>query len=142
MPTVGEKVEQAGEAFRDTFVAPFKSVAGGHGLCFIDTMENKDKFVVDATAAGFPREKLNLTLRGHQLYIEGEAETNEEDLKGKKFLKHELARGPFRKTVELPTDVDPNHITAKWENGLVHLVMDRVGHETDMPPQKTIPLTT
>lgn len=140
MPTVGEKISsavgKAGEKLEHEVVAPVR----GYNLCFLDAIEYKDKFLVDCAAAGYPKDRLKLTLDGDQLMIEGDGFTKAGDEEGLKYKTHELSRGYFSRKIFVPTDIMPDRCKAKWENGMIHLVMERTDEKVDKPKGVTIPI--
>lgn len=129
MPTIGERLH-------DKFVAPVK----GHNMCYLDVIEADDKFMIDAAVAGFPKDKLKLTLDGRDLIIEGDSDWTDECIKGAKYKKHELSRGHFKRKIDLPNDIVAENVKAKWENGMLHLAMDRTDHKTEKANKINIPI--
>lgn len=120
--TVGQKLgrafDEASSEIEDAF-SPFV----GYGHCNVDVLESKEQCIVDASAPGFRKDNLRLTIDGRYLYLEG-TPTMDDETQGKKF-KHREIRVPFKRRVLLPKDVNPHNVNAKFENGLIHCIMDR-----------------
>jgi len=84
----------------------------------IDIINEKDKYVVKAEVPGIPRDKLKVTLNDGMLTLSGERshEVKEED-KDRHYIRQESSYGSVSRSIRLPKDVDPEKVTAHYENG-------------------------
>lgn len=99
----------------------------------VDVHDKGDCVTIDADATGFPKDTVRVLMDGNQITIQGFSSTNEEDLQGH-------VRQPFKRVVDLPSNVDPDHIKAKWEEGMIHLVLDKLPHDVSLPHNRIISL--
>ena len=88
------------------------------------------------SGAGFPAVNVyakDITVRDDTLTIEGEL-TVENDNAG--WHRRERGRGRFTRGVELPFRVDPDHVKASFEDGVLEIEMQRP--EADKPQRIAI----
>jgi len=97
----------------------------------IDIIEKEDKVQVIATLPGVDKESLDLTILGDTLTIAGEKKSYGQD--GVTYVRRERPFGKFRKLIDLPYSVDPEKITATYNNGLLTVTMAKA--ESAMPKQ-------
>jgi HSP20 family protein len=75
--------------------------------------------VVKADLAGIHIEDVVLEIRGRQLVIGGERRA--QDAEGRLYQQIEIAHGPFRRVVELGTDVVAEEANATYEDGILRV---------------------
>ena len=75
--------------------------------------------VVKADLAGVDVDEVALEIRGRQLVIEGERRAHEAE--GRLFQQIEIAHGPFRRVVELGTDVVADEAKATYDDGMLRV---------------------
>jgi HSP20 family protein len=73
--------------------------------------------VVKADLAGIHIDDVGLEIRGRQLVIAGERRA--QDAEGRLYQQMEIAHGPFRRVVELGTDVIAEEANATYEDGIL-----------------------
>ncbi len=73
--------------------------------------------IVKADLAGVAIEEVELEIRGRQLVIAGERRAQESE--GRLYQQIEIAHGPFRRVVELGTDVVAEEANATYEDGML-----------------------
>ncbi len=91
---------------------------------------NADEVRVAAELAGVDPEKIELTVSGNTLTLEGERAPDpvgEDDA----VYRRERADGRFQRTVRLPYEVDNEKIAARYTNGVLHIDLPR--SETTKP---------
>jgi HSP20 family molecular chaperone IbpA len=86
-------------------------------------IENAQGITLLADLPGVPKEKLELNIEGETVTIEGELALDVPE--GLEVTHAEVSLPRFRRVVSLPDDVDPNGVTAKYRNGLVHITVRR-----------------
>jgi HSP20 family protein len=75
--------------------------------------------VVKADLAGVDIGDVGLEIRGRQLMIAGERRA--QDAEGRLYQQIEIAHGPFRRVVELGTDVVAEEASATYEDGVLKI---------------------
>ncbi|MGC2402566.1 MAG: Hsp20/alpha crystallin family protein [Acidobacteriaceae bacterium] len=71
---------------------------------------------------GIREEDLKLTLEGNAPTISGERELGK-DRKQDRYQRVERYYGQFSRTFTLPATVNPDSVEAKYENGILHVIM-------------------
>ena len=80
-------------------------------------VDDPPRAVVRADLAGILIENVSLEIRGRQLLIAGERCAEQAD--GRLYQQIEIEHGPFRRTVELGTDVIADEARAAYEDGIL-----------------------
>jgi HSP20 family protein len=75
--------------------------------------------VVKADLAGVDIADVGLEIRGRQLVIAGERRP--QDAEGRLYQQIEIANGPFRRVVELGTDVVAEEANATYDDGILRV---------------------
>jgi HSP20 family protein len=75
--------------------------------------------IVKAELAGVDIDEVSLEIRGRQLIIAGERRAQEAS--GRLYQQIEIAHGPFRRVVELGADVQADHASAAYEDGILRI---------------------
>ena len=75
--------------------------------------------VVKADLAGIDIDDVGLEIRGRQLVIAGERRP--QDAEGRLYQQIEIAHGPFRRVVELGTDVVAEEANATYVDGILRV---------------------
>ncbi|QOC22109.1 Hsp20/alpha crystallin family protein [Wenzhouxiangella sp. AB-CW3] len=98
-----------------------------HGLVLrpsIDIAESKKSYRISVEVPGVDEEDIDLTLDGDALIISGEKrQESEEDEDG--YHRIERSYGSFRRVLTLPSDADPDGITANFRKGVLKIVIPR-----------------
>jgi len=90
----------------------------------IDISEDKEKINVTAEIPGVKKENIKITLQDNILTIEGEKK-KEEEKKENNFFRSERMYGSFKRCFTLPVDVDSDKVQAKFEDGTVHIQLNK-----------------
>jgi HSP20 family protein len=84
--------------------------------------EDPPTFTVVVDIAGIEPDQVNVTATENALVISGER--HREPCEGNRvFQQIELEHGPFERLVHLPEDVDLSHAEARYERGLLTIVV-------------------
>jgi HSP20 family protein len=85
-----------------------------------DVYELEKEWVVELEVPGYEEKELELELSDHVLTVKGSREqvTDESE---KSFRLHERLEREFERTFALPPDVDTEHVTAKFEKGVLEV---------------------
>ncbi len=92
----------------------------------VDIEEEKDKYLLKADIPGMKQDDIKVEVDDGVLKISGERkyEKKEED-KDKKYHYYERSYGAFERRFVLPSDVDTEKIDAKYENGVLEIVIPK-----------------
>ncbi|WP_316369399.1 Hsp20/alpha crystallin family protein [Candidatus Thiodiazotropha sp. CDECU1] len=93
-----------------------------------------DQVDVYLFAAGMDPEKLDISINENRLSIKGERSIAREEETD--YFRKERYDGAFHKVVSLPDDVDADKVEARYDNGVVHIVIQR--RESSKPRQITV----
>ncbi|MES9848670.1 MAG: Hsp20/alpha crystallin family protein, partial [Candidatus Thiodiazotropha sp.] len=85
-------------------------------------------------AAGVNPEELDISINDNRLSIKGERHVELDDERN--YFRKERYDGAFHKVVTLPDDVDADKIEARYDNGVLHIVIQR--RESSKPRQITV----
>ncbi len=122
--------------FRPFQVAGFMP-EGGRWMPAIDFYEKDNHLVVEAEVPGILKENLKVGCTDHTLTIQGETKKEEEEKK-EGYYRAERRYGMFYRAVPLPEDVDYGKAEAKYENGVLRVMLPKVPRPETAP--RTIPL--
>ena len=90
----------------------------------IDISEEENNIIVEAEIPGVNKEDLKITLQDNILTLEGEKK-KEDQTKEKNFYRIERTYGSFKRSFNLPHDVDSEKVEAKFENGLLKISLQK-----------------
>lgn len=91
----------------------------------VNILENDHNFEVQVAAPGMEKKDFKITLEGNMLTISSSKDSQYKE-EGDNYTRREFSYQSFQRSFELPKDVvDQNHIEAKYENGLLKLVIPK-----------------
>ena len=90
----------------------------------IDVYETDKEIKVDVELPGIDEKDIDITLGNNVLTISGKKETEETE-KNKSFYRHERSYGSFRRSIQLPDDVDEDKIDATYNKGILKIVLPK-----------------
>lgn len=90
---------------------------------------SENSVVVTAELPGFSADDIGLSIREDTLTIQGERKPADEG--EVRWHRRERTHGRFARTVELPYRVDPDHVQARFLDGVLEVEMQR--SEADLP---------
>ena len=100
----------------------------------LDLAEDESKIYVYIELPGVPKDNVKLSIQENILTIKGEKKRDLDDEK-LNFFRNERCFGAFSRSVELPVDVEVNNISAKMENGVLSIQLEK---SKKIPTEKTI----
>lgn len=102
----------------------------------VNIRESAENFVVEVAAPGMKKEDFKIELDNNLLSIRSER-TNEWENKGdEKYTRKEFSYQSFQRSFQLPVQVvDADKIEAKYEHGLLHLVIPKKEEAKQRPPR-------
>lgn len=86
----------------------------------VNIIENEYNYILSLAVPGMKKEDLKITLEGSMLSISSQKEEIEEV-----FTRKEFNFYSFFRSFTLPEDVKPEYIEAKYEDGLLRIVLPR-----------------
>jgi HSP20 family protein len=90
----------------------------------LDISEGKKEITVKAEIPGVEADDLDVSLDERTLIIKGEKKKEKED-KDENYHRMERSYGYFRRTVQLPVDVDPSKVEASYKKGVLKVVLKK-----------------
>jgi HSP20 family protein len=90
----------------------------------LDISEGKKEITVKAEIPGVEADDLDVSLDERTLIIKGEKKQEKED-KDENYHRMERSYGYFRRTVQLPADVDPSKVEASYKKGVLKVVLEK-----------------
>lgn len=92
----------------------------------VDMYETADSVVVVVDLAGLREEDIEVLVQDNTLIIKGIREDSMTQGQ-RSYHQIEIRRGPFQREVALPVPVDPEQTSACYQNGLLEIVMTKLG---------------
>ncbi len=86
----------------------------------VEVFETDQEVVVRAELPGVDPKNVNVTVQDNTVTIEAEAKEEQEE-RGRNYLRRELRYGQFSRTLALPTEVKAEEARATYRNGLLEL---------------------
>ncbi|HIP37092.1 MAG TPA: Hsp20/alpha crystallin family protein [Crocinitomix sp.] len=90
----------------------------------VNIKETEDDFQVSVAVPGFDKNDFNIELDNNILTISSEKEV-ENEVEGEKYTRREFNYQSFKRTFTLPELVDEEKISAKYENGVLNVVIPK-----------------
>ncbi len=92
----------------------------------VNITENEKEYHISVAAPGMKKEDFKIDLHGNLLTISSEKETTTEETK-KHFNRREYNYASFRRSFNLPDEVKADKIEAKYEDGILKLLLPKIG---------------
>ena len=83
-----------------------------------DMYEEDDSIVIKMDIPGIKKEEINLAVTPNTIEVSAEHKEKKEEV-GKKYWKKERTSNSYSQYLELPTEIDPGSVEAKYENGVL-----------------------
>lgn len=102
----------------------------------VNIRETADNFEVEMAAPGMRKEDFRVELDGNNLTIGSERRNEEEVKEGERYTRREFSYQSFQRSFTLPKNVvDVEQIQAKYENGVLHLLIPKREEAKQKPPR-------
>ncbi|NNC36473.1 MAG: Hsp20/alpha crystallin family protein [Hyphomonadaceae bacterium] len=101
----------------------------------VNMYSRDDGLLVTAELPGFDNDKLDITVHGDTLRVEGNIAENDSE-KADGWHRRERGRGQFARTIDLPYRADPDTVEARFKDGVLEIEMRRP--EEDKPRRITV----
>ncbi len=102
----------------------------------VNIKETNDHFVVEMAAPGMTKDDFKIELDNNLLTISSERQNENEEKEDDRYTRREFSYQSFQRTFNLPKEVvDADKIEARYENGLLHLVIPKKEEVKQRPPR-------
>jgi HSP20 family protein len=102
----------------------------------VNIKETAEGFEVEMAAPGMKKEDFRVELDGNTLTIGSELQNQHEEKDGERYSRREFSYQSFQRTFTLPKNVvDVDQINAKYENGVLHLLIPKREEAKQKPPR-------
>jgi HSP20 family protein len=91
----------------------------------VNIKESNDDFEVEVAAPGFTKNDFKVELNHDLLTISSEKEIENETREGQQFSLREFSYQSFSRSFTLPNSADSEKIGAKYENGILRIVIPK-----------------
>ena len=119
-----------------SFRTAFLPGRGARRYPLINLAEDPDHIYIEALAPGVDPESIDLAVIRNVLTISGEKRRHPEDIKPEAFHRSERAAGKFVRTIELPVEVDADHVKAEYKHGILMITLPKA--EAAKPKQISV----
>jgi len=88
----------------------------------VDAFVDRDgkRFVARVALPGVDPKEVNISVQGNLLTLSGEREESQERRESD-FVYNEIVYGAFERTLSLPEGVEPDKVTADYQNGILEI---------------------
>lgn len=97
----------------------------GEGSLAIDVYQTENDIVIMAPIAGVAVDDLDIDITPESVTIKGKREKKEK-IEKKDFLYLECYWGRFSRSIILPQEINPDHATAAFKNGVLKIVLPKL----------------
>jgi len=100
-------------------------------------VENENDYTIEVAAPGLNKEDFNVSLNEGVLTVSSEKEHKDEEDKGD-YKCREFYYTSFRRSFNLPSNVDEENIKAKHENGVLYIELPKTEEQKEEDQGKKI----
>lgn len=101
----------------------------------VNIRETADNYEVDMAAPGMSKNDFKVELDGNMLTISSEKESEQEQ-ENERYTRREFSYQSFQRSFQLAKEVvDADKIEARYENGVLHLVIPKKEEARQKPPR-------
>ena len=102
----------------------------------VNIKETADNYEVEVAAPGMTKKDFKIELDGNTLTISSERSSQKEEDGDERYSRREFSYQSFQRTFNLQKEVvDLDKIEAKYENGLLHLLIPKKEEAKQKPPK-------
>ena len=112
------------ELFRG-FMAPARGEERTALEIRVDVKESANDYTVHAELPGVAKDDIHVEIEGNRVSISGEVKRQSEKKEGERVLRSERYYGNVARTFVLANEVDENKAEAKYDNGVLTLVLPK-----------------
>jgi len=102
----------------------------------VNIRETADNYDVEVAAPGMTKDDFKVELDGNTLVISSEKKDQRQQKEGERYTRQEFSYQSFQRSFQLHKDVvDIDKIEAKYENGVLHLMIPKKEEVKQKPPR-------
>lgn len=102
----------------------------------VNIKETAENYEVEVATPGMTKDDFKVELDGNSLTINSEKTNQAEENEDERYARKEFSYQSFQRTFTLQKDVvDTDNIKAKYENGLLHLIIPKKEEAKQKPPR-------
>lgn len=101
---------------------------GIDAMPLVDMEEKDNAYVVQVDMPGLDKDKIDITVPGEILTIQGQRETINQEQTGS-YYTQERSYGSFSRSLRLPGPVDEANIKAEYKNGVLLITLPKIAKE-------------
>ncbi len=116
-----------GEFVEDIFDRSFPFKVGKIDFPLINLYTTNETYVVQLASPGSKKEDFSISFEGYKIKVAYEPVVVEEE--EREYKTREFGYKKIEKTYNLPEDIDKDNIAAKFENGLLSIIIPKVERE-------------
>lgn len=90
----------------------------------IEVEEDANQYKLQLEAPGMDRKNLDISVTGNTLTVKGERKA-EEKKQEKGYFYSERRYGSFQRSIQLPTEVEDEKITANYKDGVLEVILPK-----------------
>jgi len=141
--TVAKRTQRIPSFFEDFFNKPlldlFDSGLPSRRMSVpaVNITERKDDYLVSMAAPGLKKEDFKIDVEGNLLTISSEKEEENEE-KSEKYTRQEYSYSSFERSFTLPDEVNKDQIDARYQDGVLELVLPKKEEAKKMAISKKI----
>ncbi|MEL6123255.1 MAG: Hsp20/alpha crystallin family protein [Bacteroidota bacterium] len=94
----------------------------------VNIIEEEGRYVIEVAAPGLSKEDFTVAIEDHRLTISAHLNKENNQTTGK-FTKKEFSYSSFSRSFRLAKDVDQEAIDAKYDRGVLHVMIPKVAKE-------------
>jgi len=106
----------------------------GELLPAVNIRETKNHYKLEVAVPGFKKDDFNITTEDGMLTISAETSKEEKEEK-ENYTRREFSCSSFTRSFKLPDNVEEDHISANYQNGLLELELKKSGKNTSSKKQ-------
>ena len=130
---INRAFQNAGFSNSPSFRTAFLPGQAARRYPLINMAEDHDHVYIEALAPGLDPDSIDLAVIRNVLTIAGEKRRHPETIKPEAFHRSERAAGRFVRTIELPVEVDADHVKAEYKQGILMVSLPKA--ESAKPKQ-------
>ncbi len=138
-PSFWPSTSSVDQFLNDNFLNWPGEMARSENLPRVNIFETNDDFMVEMAAPGMQKEDFHIELDNDTLTISSQISEKDEE-KSELFTRKEFSYESFRRSFHIPNTVEADKIKAKYEDGLLRLVIPK-REEAKRKPARTIKIS-
>jgi len=102
----------------------------------VNIKAGEEDFTVEMVAPGFEKGDFKIDLNNNLLTISSDKKVENELKEGEQFTRKEFSYQSFTRSFTLPDIADGERITAKYENGILNVIIPKKEEAKPKPPKQ------